>query len=84
MSFVLLVLMVGLYTISQPRKPWSLPTHGTAGKNLVGAGHVILSKIQYFIGWGTYQITCLHIQVMHFKCKERDLIAMNDNINVLI
>ena len=27
-------------------------------------------KIRYFIGWGKYQITCFHIQVIHFKCKE--------------
>ena len=69
---------------TQPRKPGSLPTHDAAKKTLVGAGHVIFSKIHYFMGWGKYQITCFHIQVVHFKCKELDLIVMNDNINFLI
>ena len=64
--------------------PGSLPTHGAAEKTLVGAGHVILSKIRYFMGWGKYKITCFHIQVIYFKCKERDLIVTNDNINFLI
>ena len=68
----------------QPCKPGSLPTHGAAGKTLVGAGHVTLSKNHNFMGWGKYQITCFHMQVIHFKCKERDLIAINDNINFLI
>ena len=50
--------------------PGSLPTPGASGKTLVAAGHVTLLKIRYFIGWGKYKITCFHIQVIHFKCKE--------------
>ena len=46
----------------QPRKPGSLPTHGAAEKTLVGAGHVILSKIHYLMGWGKYEIASFHIQ----------------------
>ena len=71
-------------TDNQPRKPGSLPTHGAAGKTLVGAGHVILSNIHYLMGWGKYQIACFHMQVIHFKCKERDLIVFTDNINFLV
>ena len=69
---------------TQPRNSGSLPTHGAAKKTLVGASHVILSKIYYCMGWGKYQITCFHIQVVHLKCKERDLIGMNGDKNFLI
>ena len=70
--------------ISQPRKPGSLPTHSTAGNTLVGAGHVTLSKKTLLYGVRNVSNYCFHIQVIHFKCKERDLIAITNNINFLI
>ena len=51
----------------------SLPTPGAAAKTLVQAGHVTLSKICCSVCWGKYQITCFHIQAIHFKCKEREV-----------
>ena len=27
-------------------------------------------KNQLLMGWGKYQITCFHMQAIHFKCKE--------------
>ena len=68
----------------QPRKPGSLPTPGAATKTLVQAGHVTLSKIFCLVGWGKYQITCFHIQAIHFKCKERDVVVAKNNMNFLI
>ena len=70
--------------LQQPRKPGSLPTPGAATKTLVQAGHVTLSKIFCLVGWGKYQITCFHIQAIHFKCKERDVVVAKNNMNFLI
>ena len=61
-----------------------LPTPGAATKTLVQAGHVTLSKIFCSVWWGKYQITCFHIQAIHFKCKERDVMIAKNNINFLI
>ena len=68
----------------QPRKPGSLPTPGAATKTLVQAGHVTLSKIFCLVWWGKYQITCFHLQAIHFKCKERDVMVAKNNMNFLI
>ena len=72
------------YQAEQPRKPGSLPTLGAATKTLVQAGHVTVSKIFCSVWWGKYQITFFHIQAIHFKCKERDVMVAKNNKNFLI
>ena len=78
------ILVVSFLKTHQPRKPGPLPTPGAATKTLVQAGHVTLSKIFCLVGWGKYQITCFHIQAIHFKCKERDVVVAKNNVNFLI
>ena len=52
-------------------------------KGPVQAGHVTLSKIFCSVRLGKCQFTCFHIQAIHFKCNERDVIIMvaKNNIN---
>ena len=83
-SLSLLEGLLSNQAVIQPRKPGSLPTPGAATKTLVQAGHVTLSKIFCLVGWGKYQITCFHIQAIHFKCKERDVVVAKNNMNFLI
>ena len=61
--------------VLQPRKPGSLPTSGAVTRDF--------SKIYCSVGWGKYQITCLHIQATHFKCKERGVVVVQNGINFL-